>query len=331
MSAADTQALTVAIRIQRDLSLSLPINRGAGPGLVLNSTVLSKNYTLDEFQLTETILTTLVRRVVFDIYWDNAAKVFQLCPERYPAGGAPAGATTISLGDSECAATPLTVGDITSRVPGWLAAGQGGEYLNTVVVLVLNVHDLRIPDSSSGVDATTTAVPAFQNLSQIVLSSRVYTPKMLAAFRASMSNSSTSTSTSSSSSSGSPYYAANKTDEAWPRGVDLVAQSRQIIIGFGSSDLTNTSGYDLARDADVIFSADAISGIAPIATSALSGGVSSCAAPAAGLSMAGSAAFEIADPTFQGPALTQGTRRVSWAWPYVEDNPAAPGQSFHNQ
>ncbi|KAJ3169098.1 Maintenance of telomere capping protein 6 [Geranomyces variabilis] len=338
ISAADTQAITVAIRIQRDLSLSLPINRGAGPGLVLNSSVLAKNYTLDEFQLTETLLSTLVRRVVFDIYWNNGAKVFQMCPERYPAGGVSpaAGATSVLLGDSECSATPLTIGDITALVPGWLASGQGGEYLNTVVVLVLNIHDLGIPENSTAGGTTTT----FANLSQIVLSPRLYTPKMLAAFRASIDNStSTSSGGGSSSSSGSgsdsstsrittsPYYSVNKTNDAWPRGAELVAKSTQIIFAFGSSDLTNSSGYDTSYDADVIFSMDAVAGVAPIATSALSfspsGGMSSCAAPGANIRMAGTAPFEIGNPTYQGAAAA-GATSVSWSWPYVEDGPAAP-------
>ncbi|KAI8818481.1 uncharacterized protein EV422DRAFT_508019 [Fimicolochytrium jonesii] len=314
---SDTVAITVAVRTQRDLSLSLPANRASGAGLVLDPLVLNGNYTLTAFAQTQRLLSGLFRRIVLDLYWDNRRKAWQTCPVAYSdsvwdeairLGADAAMAKEMSMGNE-------TAGTVVSAFPTWLASQENGGSQNTVLQLILNLHDLGTTYDASITPGST------RNLSQTISSNKVYTPVMLKAFR-------------DSNATDSPYHTIPpNTDPTlpiaarWPLGKDLVASGTQVLIAFGTNNLNATSGYDTTADADFIFPAAEMSGIPPLTTADIYPGsqLTSCANPGPGIAMLGTG-FDLANPNFTASAaqLATSTRNISFSWPYVAESTAKP-------
>ncbi|KAJ3022088.1 hypothetical protein HKX48_007021 [Thoreauomyces humboldtii] len=314
----EEQLIDVGIRTQRDLSLALPVNRGGGAGITLNSQVFNKTYTPEVLANTENFVVTYGRRLVLDVYWDNFAKNWQLCPEAYPTstGIAISSANytngtspTVNLGDVVCSQSPLTISDLGNALLTWMASGNGGQNENTVVVVILNLHDLRLVASLNN----TTPV---QNISTAVNTGQIYTPQMLQNYQD--FNSSTSAYSAVVSGNGTVTHPA-----PWPKGSDLVSAGKQILVGFGSSDLSSTSGYDPVHDQDVIFSAGDLDGIPILSTTAVHSPLTSCANPAPGIAMVGTG-FDVSDANYTAVSVTSGTTNVSWSWPYVVEAASAP-------
>ncbi|TPX65635.1 hypothetical protein SpCBS45565_g04990 [Spizellomyces sp. 'palustris'] len=318
----DSQIVNVALRVQRDLSHAVPINRVAGAGISLKDTILKGNYSLAALGQTERLVLNLVKRLVLDIYWDNRRKQWQVCPVAYPHGTQPQpamGATPdeVILGNVTCSKVPYTVADIGVTIRQSLTSGQGS--LNAVIVLVLNLHDLKVP-----IPADATVPTTFSTISQSLNSDGIFTPKLLAQFRSNLVANATS-----------PYFimstdpATGKltTPNGWPMGKLLIANGTQILVGFGENGLSAGSGYDPSVDQDVVFSAQEINGIPSVITTELNSDITSCAKPGATIAMNGTG-FDVSDPRYslQPSNATNGTSLSwsTWSFPYVVDTPSNP-------
>ncbi|EGW31422.1 uncharacterized protein SPAPADRAFT_61987 [Spathaspora passalidarum NRRL Y-27907] len=80
-----SDTLQVAIRSQRDVSMTVPIDQISNAGGSLNSMIFDQyGYTMDSMSYVDNFLTVGVQTFMVDLYWNEFTQVWQLCPAPIP-------------------------------------------------------------------------------------------------------------------------------------------------------------------------------------------------------------------------------------------------------
>ncbi|KAI9106119.1 hypothetical protein DFS34DRAFT_656967 [Phlyctochytrium arcticum] len=327
----EEQIANVAFRVQRDVSIALPIDRVVGPGIYLADALLGGNFTQAAFAQTDGLLLNYVKRIIVDIYWDRSRLLWQLCPQVYPANvtaetvanaTATVFAEEMTMGNVTCSVVPITVADVGTSLRRSLVSSQGGESKNSVIALILNLHDLNVTVSNATVMTNSTG----WFLSEQLAGNGLFTPAMLRAFREHDLENETS---SYFDIVVDPVTGKRTTPNGWPMGSSLINSGTQMLVGFGENTLDNASGYNISVDSEVIFSAEMLQGVPRLNTSLLQPGptstLSSCAFPGGNIAMTAIGPAG-ADSRFSvaSNSTNSGQTLVSWSFPYISDTPELP-------
>lgn len=241
--------VTVPLRTQRDLALNVTIDQWLWPTLNMNTAYFGNDYSTQKLANVQQVMAMGYRRLVLDLYWDSGRHQWQLCP-----------AATMNDNSYACATSENSFRQFMQQVDDYMVSTNvsAAPADTDLLFLVFNLHPLQSSSSNNNAVASRQQQQGdslSDTIIDIIGTERIYTPSKLEQDR------------------------RNGTvgQDSWPTWLNLISDRVQLLVGLGSNELGNSSGYNTGVDLDMIFGENQLLDVTAVAASSnLSQSLSHC-------------------------------------------------------
>lgn len=295
--------------LQRLIAADIPVSRIPSVGVELSQGLfVGTNFTTSALTGLQLLLVR-ANRIVLDIYWNNGARIWQLCPQAFSANQNGTGDVLLANGVT-CSYPPISFDTVLQNMKAFVDSQPGASL--PYYTVVLNLFDLSL----SAVDGVSSTHGSLSESINTNFEGAVLTPSVYGQFV-------------SEGGDHSPYYTYGGTvlsANVFPTLSTMQKRSWRFVFAFGTNQLTNTSGYTQSSDFSVVFSASQMNAV-PVLTSAAinyqqDGSIANCVSPASGIAMNGTG-FDLAYAKYS--ATNASVQQVlSWDFAFVRETASNP-------